>query len=129
MYAVYAVRASSFVAISDERIKSNIVDIHDTTALDQLRQLQPKYYEYVDNVGRGSSTVIGFIAQEVKEVVPQAVSVGDGDIPNIYEKASVSANTITFTNFHTSNLDATSNTLIIYEDGVTRKDLTYRQSR
>ena len=96
---MYAVRASSFVAISDERIKSNIVDIHDTTALDQLRQLQPKYYEYVDNVGRGSSTVIGFIAQEVKEVVPQAVSVGDGDIPNIYEKASVSANIITLRTF------------------------------
>ena len=88
-----------------------------------MEQLPPKYYEYVDNVGRGSSTVIGFIAQKVKEAVPQAVSVGDGDIPNIYEKASVSANTITFTNFHTSNLDATSNTLIIYEDGVTRKDL------
>ena len=75
-------------------------------------------------MGRGSSTVIGFIAQEVKEVVPQAVSVADGDIPNIYETANVSANTITFTNFHTSNLDATSNTLVVYEEGTTRKDLT-----
>ena len=112
--SVYAIRASNFIAVSDERIKSNIVDIHDTVALDQLRQLQPKYYEYVDKVGRGSSTVIGFIAQEVKEVIPQAVAVADGDIPNIYEKATVSANTITFTNFHTSNLDATSNTLVVY---------------
>ena len=66
-----AVRASNFVAFSDSRIKSNIVDIHDTVALDQLRQLQPKYYEYVDKVGRGSSSVIGFISQEVKEVVQQ----------------------------------------------------------
>ena len=118
------VRAARYVAHSDERIKSNIVDIHDTTALDQLRQLQPKYYEYVDKVGKGSSTVIGFIAQEVKEVVPQAVSVANGDIPNIYETANVSANTITFTNFHTSDLDATSNTLVVYEEGTTRKDLT-----
>jgi hypothetical protein len=119
-----AIRAMSFVATSDKRIKSNIVDIHDTTALNQLRQLQPKYYEYVDKVGRGSSTVIGFIAQEVKEVVPQAVSVADGVIPNIYQTAEVSANTITFTNFHTSNLDATSNTLVVYEGGTKRKDLT-----
>ena len=120
----YAVRAAVYVAISDERVKSNIVDIHDTTALDQLRQLQPKYYEYVDKVRSGSSTVIGFIAQEVKEVVPQAVSVADGEIPNIYETAEVSANTLTFTNFHTSNLDATSNTLVVYEEGDKRKELT-----
>ena len=50
-------------------------------------------------------------------------SVADGDIPNIYQTANVSANTITFTNFHTSNLDATSNTLVVYEGGDTRKDL------
>ena len=123
-YFAWTTRAPAYLAFSDERIKSNIVDIHDTTALDQLRQLQPKYYEYVDKVGKGSSTVIGFIAQEVKEVVPQAVSVADGDIPNIYEMANVSANTLTFTNFHTSNLDATSNTLVVYEGGDTRKDLT-----
>ncbi len=123
-YFAWTTRAPAYLAFSDERIKSNIVDIHDTTALDQLRQLQPKYYEYVDKVGRGSSTIIGFIAQEVKDVVPEAVSVADGDIPNIYETANVSANAITFTNFHTSNLDATSNTLVVYEGGDTRKELT-----
>ena len=53
-----AFRAQTYVACSDERIKSNIVDIHDTTALDQLRQLQPKYYKYVDKVGRGSSSSV-----------------------------------------------------------------------
>ena len=120
----YGVRAARYVAHSDERIKSNVVDISDTTALDQLRQLQPKYYEYIDKVGKGSSTVIGFIAQEVKEVVPQAVSIADGDIPNIYETAKVSANTLTFTNFDTSNLDGTNNMLIVYEEGTKRKELT-----
>jgi hypothetical protein len=124
LYTQYSVRSANFVAYSDSRIKSNVVDISDTTALDQLRQLQPKYYEYVDKVARGSSSVIGFIAQEVKEVVPQAVSVADGDIPNIYQTANVSANTLTFTNFYTSNLDATSNTLVVYEEGTKRKDLT-----
>ena len=117
-------RAPGYVAFSDQRIKSNVVDISDTTALDQLRQLQPKYYEYIDKVGKGSSTVIGFIAQEVKEVVPQAVSIADGDIPNIYETAKVSANTLTFTNFDTSNLDGTNNMLIVYEEGTKRKELT-----
>ena len=49
--------------------------------------------------------MIGFIAQEVKEVLPRAVSVADGDIPNIYEMATISSNnTVTFTNFNTSEL-------------------------
>ena len=119
-----SVRATRYVAHSDERIKSNVVDISDTTALDQMRQLRPKYYEYIDKVGRGPSTVIGFIAQEVKEVVPQAVCITDGEIPNIYETANVSADTLTFTNFHTSNLDGTNNMLIVYEEGTKRKELT-----
>ena len=97
------IRAAGIVVLSDRRIKSNVVDIHDTTALDQIRQLKPKYYEYVDKVKRGSSSVIGFIAQDVKEVLPRAVSVADGDIPNIYETATISSsNTVTFTNFNTS---------------------------
>ena len=48
----------------------------------------------------------------------------DGDIPNIYQTANVSANTLNFTNFHTSNFDATSNTLVVYEGGTKRKELT-----
>ena len=34
-----------------------------------------------------------------RRFVPQAVSVADEEIPNIYETANVSANTITFSNF------------------------------
>jgi hypothetical protein len=112
------------VVLSDRRIKSNVVDIHDTTALDQIRQLKPKYYDYVDKVKRGSSSVIGFIAQEVKEVLPRAVSVADGDVPNIYETATISSsNTVTFTNFNTSDLDG-SGKLIAYLAEDKRKELT-----
>ena len=39
----------------------------------------------------------------------------DGDIPNIYEIATISSsNTVTFTNFNTSNLEGTNCTLIGY---------------
>ena len=106
LYVQNTIRATGIVVLSDRRIKSNVVDIHDTTALDQIRQLKPKYYEYLDKVRRGSSSVIGFIAQEVKEVLPRAVSVADGEIPNIYETATISSsNTVTFTNFNTTDLD------------------------
>jgi len=118
------IRTMGIVVLSDRRIKSNVVDIHDTTALDQIRLLKPKYYDYVDKVKRGSSSVIGFIAQDVKEVLPRAVSVADGDIPNIYETATISSNnTVTFTNFNTSNLDGLG-TLITYLAEDKREELT-----
>jgi len=79
----------------------------------------------VDKVTRGSSSVIGFIAQEVKEVLPRAVSVADGDITNIYEIATISSNnTVTFTNFNTSNLEGTNCTLIAYLAKDERKEVT-----
>lgn len=74
----------SYVASSDYRIKTNIQDINDDQALKHLRQLQPKTYEYIDKVARGSNIVYGFIAQEVADVIPYAVSQQVEFIPNIF---------------------------------------------
>ena len=125
LYVDKSVRAAGFVAFSDRRIKSNVVDINDTYALEQVRKLKPKYYDYVDKVARGDSSVIGFIAQEVKEVVPRAVSVSDGDVPNIYETGNIGpGNTITFTKFDTSTLESSTKTLIVYLSKQDRKEVT-----
>ena len=105
---------SGTMSASDSRIKENIQDINDTVALDQLRLLKPKTYQYKDTIKRGTESVIGFIAQEVKEVIPTAVTIRTQSIPNIYEIGNVSqSNVITFTNFNTSNLNATSNIINI----------------
>jgi hypothetical protein len=125
LYVDKSVRAAGYVAFSDRRIKSNVVDINDTYALEQVRKLKPKYYDYVDKVTRGDSSVIGFIAQEVKEVVPRAVSVSDGDVPNIYETGNIGpGNTITFTKFDTSTLESSTKTLIVYLSKQDRKEVT-----
>jgi hypothetical protein len=42
LYVQNTIRGAGIVVFSDRRIKSNIVDIHDTTALDQISQLKPK---------------------------------------------------------------------------------------
>ena len=97
---------------SDRRIKSNIIDISDTVALEKLRLLQPKTYTYKDVVSRGSDTVIGFIAQDVQETLPEATGTRTDFIPNVYELANVSqSNIITFTNFNTANLESNSTTI------------------
>jgi hypothetical protein len=70
---------------SDSRIKTNIVDVPDNLALEQLRSIPCRYYEYIDKLKRGSNKTIGFIAQEVKSIMPMAVSQEDDFIPNIFK--------------------------------------------
>ena len=67
---------------SDARIKTNIVDVSDNLALEMVRNIPCRYYEYRDKLNRGTQKTIGFIAQEVKEIMPMAVSVKTDIIPN-----------------------------------------------
>ena len=62
------------MASSDKRIKTNIVDVPDELALQQVKDIPCRYYEYIDKTLRGSGKTIGFIAQEVKEILPMAVN-------------------------------------------------------
>jgi len=70
---------------SDSRIKLNIADIEDTSALDKIMRVEPKNYNYIDTEERGANNVIGFIAQQIKEVIPEAITIGEEFIPNIYK--------------------------------------------
>ena len=81
---------------SDSRIKSNITDIADDEALRLCNQLKPKRYTYTDVVSHGTSPVIGFIAQEVKEEIPEAAFQRTAYIPNIYQLATVNEGVLEF---------------------------------
>ena len=72
---------SVYVA-SDRRIKENIVDVSDNEALNILRNIPCRYYEYIDKFIRGKEKTIGFIAQEVKEYLPLAIGIQSAIIPN-----------------------------------------------
>lgn len=70
---------------SDRRIKTDIKEIETTEALSKIRELKPVYYKYID---RDNDKVenIGFIAQEVKEVIPIAVDgTKENFIPNVFK--------------------------------------------
>ena len=75
---------------SDKRIKTNIQTIDDASALEKLRLLNPCTYEYIDKLERGTDIVEGFIAQEVREVIPAAIKYTTYEIPNIYKVGSYS---------------------------------------
>ena len=99
---------------SDERIKKDIVDVQDASALETLRQLKPKKYKYKDVINKGEEPVWGFIAQEVRETLPYSTRLMTKTIPNIYELGSVSGDNhdiVTLTTYKTSDFskDASAN--------------------
>jgi hypothetical protein len=79
-----AVGATGFITTSDERLKANIQNIDDNSALNIVRQLSPKTYEYIDKVNNKTDVVYGFIAQEVANVLPYSVDTISNFIPNLY---------------------------------------------
>jgi len=72
------------VFFSDMRIKKDIIDIDDNEALIKLRLIKPKKYKYKENITRTSDEVYGFIAQEVKTIIPNSVGYQKEYIPNFY---------------------------------------------
>jgi predicted nucleic acid-binding Zn-ribbon protein len=68
-----AVSSTRFILHSDERIKKDIVDVEDDEALVKLRMLHPKKYRFIDESAQGAHQVYGFLANEVQEVLPDAV--------------------------------------------------------
>jgi hypothetical protein len=91
-----------FMASSDRRIKKNILDINDISALDTIRIIKPRRYEYIDTKRKGTTPVWGFIAQELKEVIDYCVSTQTETIPNIYDIADICFNILTLRTKSTS---------------------------
>ncbi len=78
---------------SDVRIKTNISDINDDSALQQIMMIKPKTYNYIDPF-KGTSNVYGFIAQQIREIIPEAVSTIKNTVPNIFAVGECSSNLI-----------------------------------
>ena len=90
IYASGRITAGEFNAFSDNRIKKNITDINDISALNTLRLIQPKQYNYIDTLNKTSNPVFGFIAQQVSEVLDYSVNIITDYIPNIFQTAIIS---------------------------------------
>tara|TARA_R110002050_G_C8869517_1_gene508033 strand:- start:274 stop:1359 length:1086 start_codon:yes stop_codon:yes gene_type:complete len=71
---------------SDRRIKNEIEDVPDNLALQQVRDIPCRYYNYIDRVNKRTQKVVGFIAQEVNEVLPSAIHTTKNTIPNEYRE-------------------------------------------
>lgn len=66
--------STSYGTTSDYRLKENIVPM--TGSIDRLKQLKPSKFNFIDqDVSRGETiTVDGFIAHEVSDIIPEAIT-------------------------------------------------------
>ena len=81
------IRGPEFNAFSDSRIKKDITESDAKSDLEILRKLRVSDYRQTSELSNGSGIKKGFIAQEVKEVFPEAVTVTKGFIPDICQYA------------------------------------------
>jgi hypothetical protein len=75
------------VVSSDKRIKHNISSLSIDYSFNILDQLNPVSFDYIDkNVSNSKN--LGFIAQEVNKIIPEACSKFPAYIPNIFNHCS-----------------------------------------
>jgi len=71
--------STSYITTSDYRLKENVIPL--TNALDRLDALKPSRFNFIAD---GNKTVDGFLAHEVQDIVPEAIS-GEKDATEEYE--------------------------------------------
>ena len=80
---------TGFIILSDQRIKSDIVTLDTTIGLELYRKLRVVKHSYIDKLSFGNITTYGFIAQEIQQLLPDAVIPKTDFIPSIYKTASI----------------------------------------
>ena len=81
----HRIMASEFNAVSDQRVKTSFTLSNNSTDLQKVNQLEVTNYRYIDTVAKGSDMRLGFIAQQVEQIFPQAVNRSSNYIPSIYQ--------------------------------------------
>jgi len=74
---------------SDQRIKTNIVNLNADKMINVFRNLRPISFDFIDPMKNYNKKHFGFIAQEVNEVLPEGISLNTDVIPNNMMKANI----------------------------------------
>jgi hypothetical protein len=111
-----AIVANGFISSSDKRIKRDIKPIENS--LEIVEKIEPKNYNMIES----ADNRYGFIAQEVEEIIPNAVILSYDFIPNIFDFGDYDDKVITFDN--KNNLEiAEGDEIKIYNDNYIIKEV------
>ena len=78
----FGIAAQYYLQRSDERIKTEIELVDDKKALDIINNIESYEYDYKDPSKKNETKTIGFVAQQVKKYLPNAVSYEKNYIPD-----------------------------------------------
>jgi hypothetical protein len=70
---------TSISAISDVRLKENIVDLQ--IGLDAIMALRPRQFDWKKESGNSGKNIRGFIAQEFEEIFPDLIDESINEVP------------------------------------------------
>jgi hypothetical protein len=85
--------AGSIISDCDDRIKKDVLNIDVESALRMILDVEPKTYRYIDDE-KSVGLIYGFIAQQIKNVIPDATEMRKNFLPNIMKKAICDNNKI-----------------------------------
>ncbi len=83
----HAISDAGFLVSSDERIKRFIGHSDSGLDLEKITQIQIVDYQYIDTISKGNRIQKKVIAQQVKKILPSAVSESINVIPSIMQGA------------------------------------------
>jgi hypothetical protein len=82
-------KGEAIFVTSDQRIKTNIVNLNADKMINVFRSLRPISFDYIDPMKTNNKKHFGFIAQEVNEVLPEGISLNTDVIPNNMMKGEI----------------------------------------
>lgn len=81
------VKVGALHAMSDRRIKKDFALSNAASDLALLQRIRVTDYRYKDAIAKGNGLKKGVIAQELEQLVPEAIGLSTGIIPDIYALA------------------------------------------
>ena len=78
------IKATEFDAVSDRRVKTAFRISNHENDLATINRIQVTDFKYIDTVANGNHYKKGFIAQQVEDVFPEAVSRSTGYVPDVF---------------------------------------------
>ena len=88
-YSLYAdgkIAASEFNAISDIRVKENVIERNINEDIQIINQMNIYNYDFIDKLNFGDNKKIGFIAQNIQQINNNFINKSKKIIPSIYKK-------------------------------------------
>lgn len=89
IYTRGSIMALQFIALSDERVKLISGSSQSAHDLSLLLKIKITDFTYIDSIAHGNRKHRKVIAQNLKKVYPQAVTLSAGEVPDIYKMATI----------------------------------------